>query len=92
MPWLTLLIFATMFIIGLLIGRARAPDTFKVVGLLALTALYSAYLGSDPYFQFKSVFEPAAADFFGRIILFFVIGVGGATITNAIRLKSTPPA
>ena len=88
--WLIPLV--AIFVIGCFLGRARSPDFYKILALVVITFVYAVW----QYYQMGDVdltrpLSPATADFAGRVVVFFIIGVGGGAITNAIRLSEMKP-
>jgi hypothetical protein len=84
----TFLILLCIFIVGCLIGRARRPSSFKILGILALTLVFGLY----EYYRMGDALlgaplSPATTDLFSRVLLFCALAFGGAAVTNAARLN-----
>lgn len=79
-----------MFVFGCVIGSTRSRDLYKITGLLIVTIIYGVwqfYAMGDV--DFSHPLSPAMVDFFGRVVVFFIMGVGGCAITNALRLTES---
>ena len=81
-----------IFAIGCFLGRVKGGEFYKFLALIIITGAYSMW----QFHQMGDVdldypLSPAMADFFGRIVLFLVIGVGSTAVTSAIRVSETKP-